>query len=264
MVSGCNGLTSFLFYPQTRYLQTPEQLGLEWQTVQLKAADGTRISSWYLPAQHERRGYVLFLHGNGENISTHINSVAWLPSKGFAVLLLDYRGYGQSDGNPLLPSVFQDVRAAHEWLLGRRAEDGSTQTITLLGQSIGGALGLTYANSWREGLPQFDSMIIESAPASYRQVAREAMASNWVTWLLQAPASLLPDEFDADQNTAELEQSELLLMHGSRDTIVDAKHLDQLIEKLPEASVLRYDDGHIRGFAHKNVREAAVEFLLTR
>ena len=52
---------------------------------------------------------VLFLHGNAENISTHIGSVYWLPEQGYEVVLLDYRGYGRSEGVPQLGRMLDDV-----------------------------------------------------------------------------------------------------------------------------------------------------------
>lgn len=260
LTAGCESLTGFLFYPQTQYLQTPQRYGLEWQDVELVAKDGTRLRNWYLPARGEQRGRILFLHGNGENISTHLNAVAWLPDEGYAVFLLDYRGYGQSDGAPLLPSVFQDIQAAHHWL----QQESSATPLILLGQSIGGALGLTYAARWRGELPQFDTIVIESAPASLPQVAREAMAANWLTWLLQAPTFLLPSAYDPEKTVGDLDSGRVLLMHGSKDRIVDVGHLQQLEQVLPNAEVYRYEEGHIRGFADADVREAVLRFIQTK
>ncbi|WP_344808397.1 alpha/beta hydrolase [Allohahella marinimesophila] len=258
LLSGCESLTSMLFYPQTQYLQTPQRYALAWQSVELKARDGTRLSNWYLPAVGETKARVLFLHGNGENISTHLNAVAWLPAEGYAVFLLDYRGYGQSDGEPLLPAVFQDIHAAHEWLLSQNEDS----PVVLMGQSIGGALGLSYAGSYRRELPQFDALVIESAPASLPQVAREAMAKHWLTWLLQVPAQLLlPNAYDAELNVKSLANEPIMLLHGTQDSIVSIDHLQQLQDKLPKAKVLRYPDGHIRGFASQSVREAVTDFL---
>ena len=71
-----------------------------------------RLHGWFLPAQIPSRGTILFLHGNAENVSTHIGSVAWLPAEGFNVFLIDYRGYGLSEGVPTLDGLHRDVEAA--------------------------------------------------------------------------------------------------------------------------------------------------------
>ena len=103
LLSGCSNLTSLFFYPQQQYLRTPSDINLEYDEVRVKAVDGTELVSWFLPAdedseQGKNSPIVLFLHGNAENISTHIGSVYWLPEEGVNVFLLDYRGYGHSQG----------------------------------------------------------------------------------------------------------------------------------------------------------------------
>lgn len=95
-LAACAGL---LFYPDRHIRLTPERLGLDYEDVHLTAADGTKLHAWLLLAQGEAHGFVLFLHGNAENISTHIHNVAWLPAEGYQILLLDYRGYGRSEGS---------------------------------------------------------------------------------------------------------------------------------------------------------------------
>ena len=92
---GCNGV---FFVPYRAHVQTPKQLGLAYEDVYFQAGDGTLLHAWFLPAESKALGTILFLHGNAENISTHIMSVRWLPARGFNVLLLDYRGYGASGG----------------------------------------------------------------------------------------------------------------------------------------------------------------------
>ena len=106
--------TSLLFYPQRELVLTPDRVGLAYRDVWFKAADGTRLHGWFLPAgMNVVRGEactVLFLHGNAENISTHIGNVAWLPGKGYNVFLFDYRGYGRSAGEPLSSASWETTR----------------------------------------------------------------------------------------------------------------------------------------------------------
>lgn len=69
-----------------------------------------------MPSNEKALGQVLFLHGNAENISTHIGSVLWLLQSGYQVFALDYRGYGLSTGTPAVPQVFEDIRSSAQWL----------------------------------------------------------------------------------------------------------------------------------------------------
>jgi fermentation-respiration switch protein FrsA (DUF1100 family) len=109
LLAGCTGL---IFQPLSQHLLTPDRLGLAYRDIRFTAADGVSLHGWFLPATAPRQGSVLFLHGNAQNISTHIASVAWLPGAGFDVFLFDYRGYGRSAGEPSLDGVHLDFSAA--------------------------------------------------------------------------------------------------------------------------------------------------------
>ena len=122
LLSACTATTGLFFYPQTVWISTPADADLHYEDVWLKAADGTQLHSWWLPAQGEEPDsgiMVLYLHGNAENISSHSRSIYWLPASGVSVLALDYRGFGASAGLALLPAVLQDVEAAAAWLRSR-------------------------------------------------------------------------------------------------------------------------------------------------
>ena len=70
------GCTSVFFQPHNVIVSTPGQFGIEYQPVEMLAADGTALFAWFLPARGPARGSVLYLHGNGENISTQFANVA--------------------------------------------------------------------------------------------------------------------------------------------------------------------------------------------
>ncbi|WP_259643245.1 alpha/beta hydrolase, partial [Pseudomonas syringae] len=102
LVLALTGCSSMLFYPEQGVPFTPDKARLQYQDVNLTAADGTRLHGWWLPAKEgvPVKGTVLHLHGNGGNLSWHLGGVWWLPEQGYQVLMLDYRGYGESQGEP--------------------------------------------------------------------------------------------------------------------------------------------------------------------
>ena len=87
-LSGCSSL---LFYPEPGQPITPAAAGLDYRDVTLTAADGTRLSGWWLPAKKgvPLKGTVLHLHGNSGNLAYHLGATAWLPEQGYQVLMLD-------------------------------------------------------------------------------------------------------------------------------------------------------------------------------
>ena len=113
-IAGC---TQLFFFPMKQEVRTPADIGLVYEDVYFPGKDEHKLHGWYLPAVGHARATVLFLHGNAENISTHIGSVYWLPARGFNVLLFDYQGYGQSEGTPSVAGALDDVEAALGFLV---------------------------------------------------------------------------------------------------------------------------------------------------
>lgn len=86
LLTACSGM---FFYPQERLRLTPDILGIQYRDVFLTTRDDIRVHAWHLLPPSVPKGVILVLHGNAENISTHIHSVAWLAESGYELLLLD-------------------------------------------------------------------------------------------------------------------------------------------------------------------------------
>ncbi|WP_369600100.1 alpha/beta fold hydrolase [Hahella sp. SMD15-11] len=265
LLTGCATSTRWLFYPDTRYYQLPDRLGIPYQTVYLFPEPEITLVNWWLAPDRARCGTVLFLHGNGENLSTHMNSVAWLTRHGWSVFLLDYRGYGRSAGTSTLETALADVHAAHHWLSAH-----TEGPLVLFGQSLGGALAIDYlsrpelSGAPHEGLRPFRALITESAPASWPQIAREAMARHWLSWPLVLPAMLIPDDHDAEQRIANVNGLPVLLLHSPEDPIVGFHHARQILAHAPPSVRLLETRGpHIAGLADAQIRQAFLEQIET-
>ena len=179
LLSGCTGV---FFQPHHIQVRTPDNLGLNYEDVYFESSDGVRLHGWFLPAQAPAQGTIFFLHGNAENISTHIGAVYWLPRQHFNVFLFDYRCYGLSEGTPSLPGALDDVESAFKQLLARK--DIDPKRIVIFGQSLGGSLA-TYFTATTSHRSNIRALVIESTFSSYRDIAREKLASFWLTWPLQ-------------------------------------------------------------------------------
>jgi uncharacterized protein len=257
-LGGCTGL---IFQPMRELVLTPDQIGLDYQEVDFAAADGVRLHGWYLPASAPRRGSILFLHGNAQNISTHIASVAWLPAQGFDVLLFDYRGYGRSGSSPSLPGLHLDFEAALETLLARPGTD--PDRVVVFGQSLGGSLAITAlaASPRRE---QVQALIVEGAFTSYRALAREKLAGLWLSWPFQVPLGLtIDDRYRPVDVIGELAPLPLLIVHGEDDQVVPREHATALYEaaRPPKTLWLVPGAGHIAAFAAPANRNELVDYL---
>ena len=160
-LTACSGM---LFFPGKNWVRTPEQLGIEYRDIELLTEDGVKLSAWWLEPRGEVKGTILFLHGNAENISTHLGSVYWLPELGYQVLLLDYRGYGHSEGTPSLPAVFSDITAAFDWMLVQ--PEVQDKPVYLLGQSLGASMGGYVVATTPSYIKQLDAVVLDAGFAS--------------------------------------------------------------------------------------------------
>lgn len=258
VVAGC---TQTFFQPHRVLVATPDRLGLSYESVRLRAADGIELVAWFLPGRGTPRATVLFLHGNAENISTHFANIAWMPAEGFNVLALDYRGYGASAGSPSLPGVQLDIDAALGALLERR--DVDPRRIVLFGQSLGGALAIHYAarGAHRSSLR---AVIADSAFADYRLIVSEKMAGFFLTWPLQwLPALTVDNDYSPRAAIHAVSPIPLLLIHGQGDGIVPPHHSRQLYEAAAQPKELWTVPaaGHIQSLRDPELQNRLSDFV---
>lgn len=107
--------------------------------VRLTAADGVRLGAWFVPADGPDLGFtVLVANGNGGNRTHRAELAAELRDAGLAVLLFDYRGYGDSQGDPTEAGLALDVRAARSYLVDDLGI--AQEKLIYFGDSLGGAV----------------------------------------------------------------------------------------------------------------------------
>ncbi|NWB89715.1 alpha/beta hydrolase [Pseudomonas agarici] len=259
-----NGCSSLLFYPEPGLPFTPDNAHLQYRDITLTTADGKRLRAWWLPARAgvPVKGTVLHLHGNGGNLSAHLGGSGWLPEHGYQVLMLDYRGYGVSEGEPSLPAVYQDIDAAFDWL--QQAPEVQNKPLVVLGQSLGGALVVHYLV---ERHPDYQSrlkaLVFDGVPASYRSVGRFALAGSWLTWPIQVPLSwLVPDRDSALDAMPRLTGVPKLIFQSIDDPLVPMSNGIVLYQSAPPPRVLQLTrGGHVQTFADPTWRQVMLRYL---
>lgn len=257
-LSACTGV---FFQPQKTQYLTPNEIGLVYEDVYFSSVDGIKLHGWMLPAQDKAKGTVLFLHGNAENISTHIASVYWLPKQNYNVFLLDYRGYGLSEGSPSLPGVQDDINSAMGYLLHRLDIDSGR--IVIFAQSLGGALAIyNVAHSpYRDNIK---ALISESAFSEYRGIVQEKLDSFWLTWPLQWPLRLtINDDYSPLPVVSKVSPIPLLIIHGDQDNVVPLTHGEKLFAAAGQSKDMWVvpDGGHIGAFSRKIYQSKLLEYL---
>jgi len=258
--SGCSSL--FFFPDRTTYI-TPDRLNLTHENIYLDTTDGETLHGWWLPAEGQPKGTVYFLHGNAQNISSHLLNVAWLPAEGYNVFTIDYRGYGKSTGAPDIEGALHDSETGLRWLTNQ--PDVENTPIFLLGQSLGGALGLALASEWvqRNETPELNGVVLDGTFSGFRGIAREKLSNFWLTWPFQIPLGwTIPDEYEGVDQIANISPVPIMVIHSVRDGIIPFHHGQALYEAASEPKqFLQTDTPHGATFVIPAYKNAVLEFL---
>jgi fermentation-respiration switch protein FrsA (DUF1100 family) len=115
------------------------------EQVQLRTEDGLVLAAWWVPpGPRERGATVLVVPGNAGSRADRAPLARALSGEGFAVLLLEYRGYGDNPGSPSEEGLAADARAAHHHLVVDRGVE--PERVLLLGESLGAAVAARLAS----------------------------------------------------------------------------------------------------------------------
>lgn len=126
-----------IFYPVRSIAATPSDIGLPFEDVFIRTQDNVIINAWLVKSSPPR-GTLIFCHGNAGNIGDRLEKILLFHQMGFNVLIMDYRGYGKSEGRPSEAGIYKDAVAAYDYLLTRQDIDRSR--IIGYGESLGGAV----------------------------------------------------------------------------------------------------------------------------
>lgn len=211
-------LDFLIFQPTPGVDLTPQELGLRAEDVFLRTSDGVRIHAFYLPAAGSTRA-LLFLHGNAGNASHRLPNAAELAALGASVLLLDYRGYGRSDGSPSEKGVYADARAGLAHLVTARGFE--ERRIVVFGRSLGGAVAVDLARD-----RDLAGLVLESTFSSMADVAGSIFGGLPV-------GALVRGRFDSAAKIDRV-RCPLLFFHGDRDTVIPIELGRRLFEAAPE------------------------------
>ncbi|MGH2689814.1 MAG: alpha/beta hydrolase [Actinomycetota bacterium] len=194
---------SFIYFPDRDLVATPADVGLPYEDVHVRAEDGVLLQGWFVPG--ERDVALLWLPGNGGNISHRVELLRRFHEElGVPVLLLDYRGYGASEGRPSEGGTYLDARAGLDAL--RQRPGVRADRIVYLGQSLGAAVALELALRERPL-----GVVLESPFTSIRDMAS-------THYRLHPLRPFVRTRYDSLGRIRTLDVP-LLVVHGERDEI---------------------------------------------
>jgi uncharacterized protein len=220
----------------------PSDVGLPFESLDLEAADGVRLHGWLVPARAARRGVVLFFHGNAGNISHRLDSIRIFHELDLDTLIIDYRGYGQSEGRPSEHGLYADAAAA---LAEARTRGYGDDELVYFGRSLGGAIAAHLAARQPPA-----ALILESTFTSAPEIAQDHYRI--------FPARLLTRlDYPTLENLQRAETASLIV-HSSDDELISHAHGRRLYEAAREPKeFLLLEGDHNSGFLRDRARYVA-------
>lgn len=217
----------YFYFPTRDTPATPEKWGFAYEDVFFKSADKTRLHGWFIPAQHKpAKGTVVFSHGNAGSLGHHLGFVLWLVEAQYNVFMYDYRAFGKSGGTLDRARMIQDVTAAFNYITTRKDLD-PTKLISF-GHSLGGAKSITALAKTPQ--PGVKAIIVDGAFASYQSMARVMVG--------QLGANLITDELSPISFIQKIQNTPILIVHGTRDEVVPFTQGKQLFNAANQPKTL--------------------------
>jgi pimeloyl-ACP methyl ester carboxylesterase len=251
--------TRFIFQPTATIQKTPDAFNIPyeevWLPVQARSTKIEKLHGWWLPAANQQSlGTLLYLHGRGFNIGANINQSYRFRELGFSVLLVDYRGYGRSQGSfPSEQQVYKDAEIAYNYLVKQRQL--LPDRIFLYGHSMGGAVAVELAIKH----PEAAGLIVQSSFTSMLDmVERNSLMKLFPVRLL------LTQRFDSIAKVKSL-RIPVLFAHGISDPFIPAAMSKNLYAAAPETKqiLLVPNAKHNNGdafFNNSEYRQTIVDF----
>lgn len=231
-ISACLFLTVrqnyFIFQPSRVFEKTPN---IPYQEVWLPVKTGSGkvelINGWWIRADKSNVGTLLYFHGNGINMGANVNQANHFHQLGLSVLLIDYRGYGRSQGGfPSESQVYQDAETAWNYLV--KEQKIPAKQIFIYGHSLGGAIAIDLARKH----PEAAGAIVQSSFTSMQGMAK------LFSYYRVFPISLmLTQRFDSIDKIKFLKVP-VLFIHGTDDTVIPAAMSQTLYANAPQPKQL--------------------------
>jgi len=227
----------FIYFPVRELAARPADLGLEAEELAVAPAGGVRLHGWWIKGRG--RTALVWFHGNAGNVSHRLDNARELVARfGLDVFLVDYRGYGLSEGSPSEAGLYADGLAVYD---EARAKGFAPRDIVLFGRSLGAAVAIEVALA-REAR----AIVLETPFRSIRAMARE--------YYPFVPGFLIRSRYDNEAKMPRLALP-LLVLHGDRDEVVPLAHAERLFELAPGPKTFFL----IRGAGHNDTYVAGGE-----
>lgn len=246
-------LAEMIFQPKKALVPTPDTKGLQAEDVWLQPGEGPKIHGWWFEAEACDEA-ILFLHGSAGNIAGRLDHVAGWLERGISVFLLDWRGFGQSEGEITgEQDVYADASAALDWL---KQNHRCPEDIWIWGESFGATAAVELATREKTG-----GVVLEAPFESLPSILTDLIEADF-----PGVNEVLFERFVFD-NLSRIAKikSPLMILHGAKDEVCSADRIQKLYEAAPTPKTLwilpEGDHDHLKEIAGPAYWDNPVEWL---
>jgi pimeloyl-ACP methyl ester carboxylesterase len=218
--------------------------GVNIKRVELVSSDEKKIQHYLISSNTPSKATIFVFQGSGSTVINWLKVIKPLIESGYQVFMMEYRGFGNSEGNASHDSVANDANLALQYLAGRT--DVEDKPLFVLGQSYGGQLAI-YVTHKNQQL--IDGLITEGTFTSFSEEA--ASFSPW-------PISLLvnlfvSNEYESHELIQNIETNKLFI-HSNEDKVVPFYMAEILYSKaIGKKELWTINGKHVSGLLDKPV-----------
>jgi uncharacterized protein len=234
MAAGMAGFASFLWLGLTaavaanqrklvfnptikREVDSPRSSGHRTRPVVLRATDGTRLSGWLMtPHRPGHHPAVLYFGGRSEEVSWVARDAGRL-FPNMTVLAMNYRGYGDSHGDPAEIHMVEDGCTLFDWLAAHGHTDSSR--IAVVGRSLGSGVAIQVAKE-----RPVHSVVLITPYDSVLAIAKRRFRAMPIEYILR-------HRFESIKYAPSL-KAPTYVLRAENDDVIPHAHTDQLVSKL--------------------------------
>ncbi len=204
--------------------QTPTDFGLDYIDLTLTTSDKVKINAWYVPIANSKLT-VLFFHGNTGNMGDTAVTFKMFHQIGISCLMIDYRGYGNSSGEPSESGSYLDGDAAWHYLLDEIQL--KPEQVVLVGRSLGGGVATELATRY-----ECRALVLESTFTTMPAIAKDVHPFMPAFWLIKHEYNNLLKIHDI--------KCPVLIIHSKEDKYIDISHARKLYRSLKRTSKKKF------------------------
>lgn len=200
----------------------------------ITAKDGKSLNALLFRTDQSSKGLILYFHGNANNLQRWGKYAVDFTTLGYDILMVDYRGYGKSEGTPTEADLYADAFAVWNW----SRTNFPHPKIILYGRSLGAAVATNLATKTNPDLLILETPFDELKGVVYPPFMKDL-------YLLPVHYHFPNTKFLADVKCRKV------IMHGTNDWVVPISSANRL------KPFIRNEDQFfvIEGGSHNNLRD---------